>query len=422
MSESTPVAPYMAVGLSTIVHGIGERRHIERNLDDHRGRDPRRGLDHRHQHAGAADRAGRGRADRASPTRSSTSRTSSPRATCSSTSRAPRPSGSPSSRSCTTRTSSCQCKARWPEVMPDRFFNTLFVISPQGEVVHRAAKNHLWCRERSCTPHDVYDRWVELFGDGIEAFYPVLRTRRHRQHRHHLLLRRRVPGGRARARVQRRRGRLPAERGRADDADRASPAARGCCRTAPTRTSTTSTSWRRTSGPSTCTRAWSTRTTSPAATRTSSTTRATCSGTRSRAARTASCAGIVDIEALRQFRVDEPELQLDEGPAHRAVPAHVRAADPPANLWLEQDPLQHAEVDEVYRGNIERLIERGSWTPPGTRLPRLPLPAAEPQPGRRRLGEHQAALGGRVTSRSAPSSREASHSPSCATVLGRANR
>jgi beta-ureidopropionase len=25
-------------------------------------------------------------------------------------------------------------------------------------------------------PHDVYDRWVELFGDGIDAFYPVLRT------------------------------------------------------------------------------------------------------------------------------------------------------------------------------------------------------------------------------------------------------
>ena len=69
-----------------------------------------------------------------------------------------------------------QCKARWPEVMPDRYFNTLFVISPEGEIVHKAAKNHLWCRERSCTPHDVYDRWVELFGDGIDAFYPVLRT------------------------------------------------------------------------------------------------------------------------------------------------------------------------------------------------------------------------------------------------------
>ena len=69
-----------------------------------------------------------------------------------------------------------QCKARWPEVIDKRFFNTLFVISRQGEIVHKAAKNHLWCRERSCVPHDVYDRWVELFGDGIDAFYPVLRT------------------------------------------------------------------------------------------------------------------------------------------------------------------------------------------------------------------------------------------------------
>ena len=38
----------------------------------------------------------------------------------------------------------------------------------------------------------------------------------------------------------------------------------------------------------------------------------------------------------------------------------------PANLWLEDAPKQHAEVDEVYRGNIERLIERGSWTRPAT--------------------------------------------------------
>lgn len=69
-----------------------------------------------------------------------------------------------------------QCKARWPEVIKDRYFNTVFVIAPNGKVVHKAAKNHVWCREHSCTPHDVYDRWVELFGDGIEAFYPVLKT------------------------------------------------------------------------------------------------------------------------------------------------------------------------------------------------------------------------------------------------------
>ena len=69
-----------------------------------------------------------------------------------------------------------QCKARWPEIIPDRYFNTLAVINPEGQVVHKAAKNHVWCREHSTVPHDVYSRWVEVFGDGIDAFYPVLRT------------------------------------------------------------------------------------------------------------------------------------------------------------------------------------------------------------------------------------------------------
>jgi beta-ureidopropionase len=69
-----------------------------------------------------------------------------------------------------------QCKARWPEVIADRYFNTLAVINLEGRVVHKAAKNHVWCREHSTVPHDVYSRWVEVFGDGIEAFYPVLRT------------------------------------------------------------------------------------------------------------------------------------------------------------------------------------------------------------------------------------------------------
>lgn len=31
-SERLPIAPYMAVGLSTVVHGIGSRAQIERNL------------------------------------------------------------------------------------------------------------------------------------------------------------------------------------------------------------------------------------------------------------------------------------------------------------------------------------------------------------------------------------------------------
>lgn len=69
-----------------------------------------------------------------------------------------------------------QCKARLPHVIKDRFFNMMYIINPEGKVVHQSAKNHVWCRERSCVPHDVYDRWVELYGDGIDAFYPVLKT------------------------------------------------------------------------------------------------------------------------------------------------------------------------------------------------------------------------------------------------------
>ena len=175
MSERTPVAPYMAVGLSTIVHGIARAQAHRAQPRHHRGRDPRRGLDHRHQHAGQADRAGRGRADRVHrrdlrhPARHCGARP---------LHRHPGPRDRPAGRAGT----------------PLRHLHRRAVQGPlaggharpllqhavrdlaDGEIVHRAAKNHLWCRERSCTPHDVYDRWVELFGDGIEAFYPVLRT------------------------------------------------------------------------------------------------------------------------------------------------------------------------------------------------------------------------------------------------------
>jgi hypothetical protein len=41
----------------------------------------------------------------------------------------------------------------------------------------------------------------------------------------------------------------------------------------------------------------------------------------------------------------------------------------PANLWLEDDPASHAEVDEIYRGNIRRLLERGTYTAPAHAFP-----------------------------------------------------
>ena len=41
----------------------------------------------------------------------------------------------------------------------------------------------------------------------------------------------------------------------------------------------------------------------------------------------------------------------------------------PKNLWLEHDPDRHAAVDEVYRANIQRLVERGTYTPPAKPFP-----------------------------------------------------
>jgi len=69
-----------------------------------------------------------------------------------------------------------QAKAR-NQHFPGRFFNVGFVIDPSGEVIlvhHKVAT--LYPVEHSVTPHDVWDRWVEIYGNGLDAFYPVVDT------------------------------------------------------------------------------------------------------------------------------------------------------------------------------------------------------------------------------------------------------
>lgn len=68
-----------------------------------------------------------------------------------------------------------QNKAKLPE-FPDRYFNTSFIINPEGKVIHKHQKNVVFVREHSTTPHDVYDEWIKLHGDTLEAFFPVART------------------------------------------------------------------------------------------------------------------------------------------------------------------------------------------------------------------------------------------------------
>ncbi|WP_327311840.1 nitrilase-related carbon-nitrogen hydrolase [Streptomyces sp. NBC_01243] len=272
-----------------------------------------------------------------------------------------------------------QCKARWPEILPDRYFNTLFVISPAGEIVHRAAKNHVWCRERSCTPHDVYDRWVELFGDGIDAFYPVLRTDdignlgticcsdgeypeavralalqgaevvyrpseavpmtqagpdpggtwllQNRAHAHFNSLYMVCPNAGLVYPTPDSRHPYDIAGGNAHVVD-FHGAVLGH----------------------------------------------TVSGYNS------FVSGVVDIEALRQFRTMNlnnnwlKDLRTEVFRRMYDEPIH------PANLWLTGEPVRHAEADKIYRANIRRLVVRGAYTPPAHAFPGARY-IAPPDPG-----------------------------------------
>jgi beta-ureidopropionase len=266
-----------------------------------------------------------------------------------------------------------QCKARWPEVIADRYFNTLFVISPRGEVVHKAAKNHLWCRERSCTPHDVYDRWVEVFGDGLDAFYPVLRTTEEM--------------GGAIGNI----GTICCSDGEYPEAVRALAFNGAEVVYRPSEAIPMTQSGYPGGG------GWMIQNRGHAQ---FNSLYMVCpnvgpvflhpgmrhpfdiGGGNSHivdylgnvvayqaSGYNTAVAAMIDIEALRQFRVmnlnsnwikdlrTEIFAKLYEQPIH------------PKNLWLGQDPRHHADVDEVYRANIQRLIDRGTFTPPAHSFP-----------------------------------------------------
>ena len=59
----------------------------------------------------------------------------------------------------------------------DYFFNTHFIISPKGEIIHKYHKftpaTHY---ELSCSPHDIYDKYIERYGDDLSSFFPVTDT------------------------------------------------------------------------------------------------------------------------------------------------------------------------------------------------------------------------------------------------------
>ena len=70
-----------------------------------------------------------------------------------------------------------QLRARDPEMgYDDKYFNMLFVINPQGEIIAKYHKLQTFGREPSVVPHDVWDDYTAKFGDNLDAFFPVART------------------------------------------------------------------------------------------------------------------------------------------------------------------------------------------------------------------------------------------------------
>ena len=69
-----------------------------------------------------------------------------------------------------------QAKAIHEEI-PDRFFNVGFILNPEGEVILKHYKvSPLYPVEHSVCPHDIYDWWVDRYGNNLDAFWPVVDT------------------------------------------------------------------------------------------------------------------------------------------------------------------------------------------------------------------------------------------------------
>ena len=69
-----------------------------------------------------------------------------------------------------------QAKARHPD-WPNRFFNCGFIIDPSGEVILIHYKvSPLFPVEHSVCPHDIYDWWIDKYGNNLDSFWPVVET------------------------------------------------------------------------------------------------------------------------------------------------------------------------------------------------------------------------------------------------------
>jgi len=70
--------------------------------------------------------------------------------------------------------------AKDPEFMENKIFNIAFIVSPEGELIHKHYKTSFYQYEPNVAPSDIWDHYLNLYGDDPiklhEAIWPVART------------------------------------------------------------------------------------------------------------------------------------------------------------------------------------------------------------------------------------------------------
>ena len=69
------------------------------------------------------------------------------------------------------------CVLEYDPDWKDCFFNTQFIIDPKGKIIHKYRKITIATHyELSISPHDVFDRYIEKYGNELETFFLVTET------------------------------------------------------------------------------------------------------------------------------------------------------------------------------------------------------------------------------------------------------
>ena len=73
-----------------------------------------------------------------------------------------------------------QMVATAADIMKDRIFNIAFMIDPNGDVIHQHIKTSFYQRETNTAPSDIWNLYLEKYGDDpeklLDVLYPVAKT------------------------------------------------------------------------------------------------------------------------------------------------------------------------------------------------------------------------------------------------------